>query len=136
MTRWRFLAVATVGWMAANSSANVSFERLVRAGEDGNWLTYSGSYRSERFLPLDQINRENVDRLKVIWAYQMQPTSVEGAGLQETTPVDGIGVFQGLPPESRGTIPPSSPTINGENGPCVSERSAWIVGSMDTGAYA
>ena len=36
-------------------AATVSFERLVNAGNDGNWLTYSGSYRSERFLALDEI---------------------------------------------------------------------------------
>ncbi len=74
------------------ASAAVPYERLVNAGADGNWLTYSGSYRSERFLPLDEINRDNVSRLKALWAYQMQPTDISGAGLQETTPlvVDGI----------------------------------------------
>lgn len=77
---------------AGFATAEVAFERLTAAGTDGNWLTYSGSYRSERFLPLDQINRENVAHLKAIWAYQMQPTDFSGAGLQETTPlvVDGI----------------------------------------------
>ena len=63
-----------------------------KSSADGNWLTYSGTYRSERFLALDEINRRNVDRLKVLWAYQMQPTDISGAGLQETTPlvVDGV----------------------------------------------
>jgi alcohol dehydrogenase (cytochrome c) len=73
--------------------AAVPFERLVNAGSDGNWLTYSGSYRSERYLPLDQIHRGNIADLKVIWAYQMQPSSIEGAGLQETTPLVADGIM-------------------------------------------
>ena len=73
--------------------AEVSYDRLVNAADDANnWLTYSGTYRSERFSPLDQINAENVRGLKVIWAYQMQPATNAGNGLVETTPivVDGI----------------------------------------------
>jgi alcohol dehydrogenase (cytochrome c) len=86
------IAITVLGAAAGMAAAAVSFERLVAAGGDGNWLTYSGSYRSERFLPLDGINRDNVSGLKVLWAYQMQPTEIAGAGLQETTPlvVDGI----------------------------------------------
>ncbi|SVC23254.1 uncharacterized protein METZ01_LOCUS276108, partial [marine metagenome] len=73
--------------------AQVSYERLVNAAEDhDNWLTYSGTYRSERYSRLDQINTETVGDLKVIWAYQMQPAINAGNGLVETTPivVDGI----------------------------------------------
>ena len=78
--------------LASNVYAEVGFERLVNAaGEPHNWLTYSGSYRSERYSPLAQINKRNVADLKVIWAYQMQPPTIGGAGLVETTPlvVDG-----------------------------------------------
>jgi alcohol dehydrogenase (cytochrome c) len=84
-------------WMLAGliaaANAEVSFERLVNAADEPhNWLTYSGTYRSERYSPLTQINKGNVADLKVIWAYQMQPPSIGGAGLVETTPVvvDGI----------------------------------------------
>jgi glucose dehydrogenase len=88
----RLIATVTVLLSGTAGAASVPFERLVAEGTDGNWLTYSGSYRSERFLDLDEINRETVAGLKVLWAYQMQPTDIEGAGLQETTPlvVDGI----------------------------------------------
>ena len=73
--------------------AEVSFERLVNAAaEPQNWMTYSGTYNSERYSPLTEVNTENVKDLKVIWAYQMQPSTHSGAGLVETTPVvvDGI----------------------------------------------
>lgn len=79
--------------LAGTTAAAVPYERLVNAGGDGNWLTYSGSYRSERFLPLDEVNRGNVNRLKVLWAYQMQPTEISGAGLQETTPLVADGIM-------------------------------------------
>ena len=48
------LTVASVG-------AQIADLRLAgAAGDESGWLTYSGSYRSERFSPLKQISRENV----------------------------------------------------------------------------
>ena len=53
--------------------AQVSYERLVRAeSESHNWLTYSGSYRSQRFSALKQITPENVAKLKPVWVYQIK----------------------------------------------------------------
>ena len=70
------------------SSAEVSFEQLLNASKDPeNWLTYSGTYRSERFALQDQINISNVNQLKTIWAYQKQPSKISGSGLVETTPI-------------------------------------------------
>ena len=55
--------------------------------EPQNWLTYSGSYMSQRYSPLQQINSANVKNLELKWVFQAQ-------SLQkfETTPlvVDGI----------------------------------------------
>jgi alcohol dehydrogenase (cytochrome c) len=67
--------------------AQVPYQRLLRAAsEPQNWLTYAGSYKSQRYSALDQINRQTVGRLKMAWAYQMRP------GVVETSPlvVDGI----------------------------------------------
>jgi alcohol dehydrogenase (cytochrome c) len=67
--------------------AQVPYERLVSSKEEPHhWLTYSGSYFSERFSPLDQIHTGNVDELRIEWVYQTSP------GLVEVTPlvVDGI----------------------------------------------
>src|SRR5690242_16892313 len=68
--------------------AQVTPERLLRApGEPQNWLTYSGSYMSQRYTPLQQITAGNVKNLELRWVFQAQ-------SLQkfETTPlvVDGI----------------------------------------------
>jgi alcohol dehydrogenase (cytochrome c) len=50
---------------------NVPYERILNsANEPGSWLTYSGSYNSEQYSPLKQINRKNVSQLKIAWMYQ------------------------------------------------------------------
>ena len=78
-------------------AADVTHERLVNAAkENGNWMTYSGSYRSWRYSALDQISRQNASRLKVEWVYQM-PTTL----MVETTPlvIDGI-MYLSEPPSN------------------------------------
>ena len=89
----RAALIVTASLLAGSVSGEVSFERLVASEAAGEWLTYSGTYRSERFLPLDEVNRDNVDDLKVIWAYQLQPNDIPGAGLQETTPLVADGIM-------------------------------------------
>jgi alcohol dehydrogenase (cytochrome c) len=85
-------ALGPAGGVAQTGAARaertmVPYDRLVdAANEPHNWFTYSGSYASERFSALDQINTTNVSDLRVEWVYQTSP------GLVETTPVvvDGI----------------------------------------------
>ena len=55
---------------ALSAQADVSFDRIVAAVDDqDNWLTHSGTYNSERYSPLSEINTDNVNALKVVWAY-------------------------------------------------------------------
>ncbi|MDA1237247.1 MAG: PQQ-binding-like beta-propeller repeat protein, partial [Acidobacteria bacterium] len=66
----------------------ITFERLLNSDKElGNWLMYSRTYNGWRFSPLDQINTENVSRLKVKWLFQGRH-----AEKFETTPlvVDGV----------------------------------------------
>src|SRR4029077_11103010 len=68
--------------------AQVTPERLLHAADEPqNWLTYSGSYASQRHTLLKQVNPSNVKNLELKWVFQAQ-------SLQkfETTPlvVDGI----------------------------------------------
>src|SRR5438874_5544667 len=68
--------------------AQVSNERLLRAaGEAHNWLTYSGTYMSQRYSTLKQIDLTNVKTLEQKWVFQ-----AESLEKFETTPlvVDGI----------------------------------------------
>ena len=49
----------------ASLSAQVSDDRLVHAArEPQNWLTYSGSYASQRYSTLTQITPQNVRGLE------------------------------------------------------------------------
>src|SRR4051795_7007187 len=69
-------------------TAQVSYERLLNASnEPQNWLSYSGSYMSQRYSALDEIAPGNVDRLEQKWVFQ-----AESLQKFETTPLvlDGI----------------------------------------------
>jgi alcohol dehydrogenase (cytochrome c) len=73
---------------AVTVQAQVTFERLLNAGaEPHNWLTYSGTYASQRHTALTQIRPSNVGELELKWVYQAQ--SLESF---ETSPlvVDGV----------------------------------------------
>ena len=70
--------------------ADTPFEALLADEANGaEWLSYSGGYKSQRFSPLSQINTINVDQLKVMWAYQMQPTGISGAAARDDTSCGG-----------------------------------------------
>jgi alcohol dehydrogenase (cytochrome c) len=93
------VTLATVAAVAP-AAAQVTFDRLRRAeAEPGNWLTYSGSYRSWRYSALDQITPANVAGLRVAWVHQTRtPTT---PGYMETTPlVDGDTLYLTEPPGS------------------------------------
>ena len=46
-------------------SAQVSYDRLLKAGsEPQNWLMYSGTYASQRYSALKQIDQANVRNLE------------------------------------------------------------------------
>jgi alcohol dehydrogenase (cytochrome c) len=67
--------IACAALAAALAAGQVAPERLLKAeSEPHNWLTYSGSYRGWRYSRLDQINRQNVQNLKLAWVYQMPVT--------------------------------------------------------------
>jgi alcohol dehydrogenase (cytochrome c) len=73
---------------AASLSAQVSFDTLVHAANaPQDWLSYSGSYLSQRYSGLDQITPANVGSLEQKWVFQAR--SLEKF---EATPlvVDGI----------------------------------------------
>jgi alcohol dehydrogenase (cytochrome c) len=81
--------------MTLSVAGETSYQRILNADKEAaNWLTYSGNYKGWRYSPLDQITRENVNKLKVKWIYQMPTTHVV-----ETTPliIDGVMYFSEPP---------------------------------------
>ena len=82
------LALALFGLALADASAQVPFERLrSTADEPQNWLTYSGSYFSQRYSELDRVAPDNVDDLELQWVYQ---TPVMGPWQATPIVVDGV----------------------------------------------
>ena len=69
-------------------AGQVSSERLLRASDEPtNWLTYSGTYFSQRHSLLKQIDVTNATALELKWVFQAQTlTSVSATPLV----VDGI----------------------------------------------
>jgi alcohol dehydrogenase (cytochrome c) len=69
-------------------SAQVSYDRILRASaEPRNWLTYNGTYSSQRYSLLDRITPSNVTNLESKWVVQNQ---VLGAWQSNPIVVDGI----------------------------------------------
>jgi alcohol dehydrogenase (cytochrome c) len=70
------------------SAQQVPYERIQGAAkEPHNWLTYSGSYNSQRYSALNQITPANVKNLELQWVFQSK--SLEK---YESTPlvIDGV----------------------------------------------
>lgn len=53
----------------------------------GDWLMWRRTQDNAGYSPLDQISRENVNTLRLAWAWTMEP------GMQETTPLVHDGVM-------------------------------------------
>jgi alcohol dehydrogenase (cytochrome c) len=82
------LALSCVGVLARSAQAQVTAERLVHAArEPSNWLTYSGTYASQRYSALDLITTANVKNLELKWIYQ---GAVAGGWQTSPLVVDGI----------------------------------------------
>ncbi|MEZ5489106.1 MAG: PQQ-dependent dehydrogenase, methanol/ethanol family [Gammaproteobacteria bacterium] len=77
----------TFSLAAQEYGADIDSERLINASaENESWLSYGRTYDEQRYSPLDQINRDNVDQLGLAWYADV--TTSRG---QEATPliVDG-----------------------------------------------
>ena len=62
--------------------------------DPGDWLSFSRTLDAQRFSPLDQINRDNVDRLQMAWSRGT------GTGTQESIPLVHDGVMYLIQPGS------------------------------------
>ena len=86
----RWLAAAAAVFLAAGDQlpAQVTSERIQQAAQEPhNWLTYSGTYSSQRYSLLQQVTPDNVTNLEQKWVFQGNVM-----GPWETSPlvVDGI----------------------------------------------
>ena len=82
------IMLLNVASLYGQDSPAVSYERMRNAAaEPQNWLTYSGTYHSQRYSQLRQITPANVKGLEQKWTYQAAVM-----GPWQTTPlvVDGV----------------------------------------------
>jgi alcohol dehydrogenase (cytochrome c) len=71
--RLALLALCAVALLPCALLAQVSSERLLRAADEAhNWLTYSGSYMSQRYTQLGEVTPSNVTDLEQKWIFQAQ----------------------------------------------------------------
>ena len=90
LARLTLLLGFVVGALVAphRTLAQASYEQIQSsADEPQNWLTYNGSYSSQRYSLLDQITASNVEELELKWMLQNQ---VFGAWQSNPIVVDGI----------------------------------------------
>ncbi len=62
-------------------------DALLLDPDPADWLMFSRTYDNQRFSPLDQINRDNVSYLELVWSRDMHP------GIQENIPLVHDGVM-------------------------------------------
>ena len=80
------LSLGTLTLMAQGSA--VTYTRILNAAaEPHNWLTYNGTYNSQRYSTLAQVTPANVTRLEPKWVLQNQ---VFGAWQANPIVVDGV----------------------------------------------
>jgi alcohol dehydrogenase (cytochrome c) len=71
MTARRLLVLAVAVALTESLLAQMTWDRLLNAQrEPHNWLTYSGTYLSQRYSPLTQITTANVKDLELKWVFQ------------------------------------------------------------------
>ena len=79
------LLLATAGPVAAQSPADTEFvpvtDAMLQNPADGDWLMWRRTLDGWGYSPLDQIDRENVGELRMVW------TRALGPGAQQGTPI-------------------------------------------------
>ena len=84
--RGRFVLVCLVGFLfvlpagaALGQSDDAEWEPITEerllSPEDGDWMSYRRTYDVTGFSPLDQIDRDNVSDLRLVWSWSMRDNS-------------------------------------------------------------
>jgi alcohol dehydrogenase (cytochrome c) len=94
------LAVAALGLLGGIVPAAAAREEtfvpvtqeMLENPSPNDWLMFNRTYDAQRFSPLDQINKQNVDQLRLVWSRGMP------SGTQETIPIVYRGVLYTIVP--------------------------------------
>jgi alcohol dehydrogenase (cytochrome c) len=97
MKRLLFPLVFAAAVASVSAQQPVTSSRILNAEkEPHNWLTYSGSYKSQRYSPLDQITPANVKDLELQWVFQVRSLGL--ADKFEASPIVNDGVLYTVSP--------------------------------------
>jgi alcohol dehydrogenase (cytochrome c) len=66
---------------AQGNMDNLVTDEMLLNPDPADWLMHSRTYDNQRFSPLDQINRGNVDELRMAWSRGIHPGTVEAIPL-------------------------------------------------------
>src|SRR5215469_14880561 len=86
MTRFALFLAAAAAFAQVQNFKPVTTEMLVNPSPN-DWLMYSRTYDAQRYSPLDQINKRNVNQLRLAWSRGM------AAGQTESIPLVYNGVM-------------------------------------------
>ena len=91
----RFIAFSLALGLALLTGAAHTPAIAQTGAENGQWRYYGGGPGSTRYSPIEQINRDNVDRLEVAWTWKSDNFGTRPEAKSETTPlmVDGVLYF-------------------------------------------
>jgi quinoprotein glucose dehydrogenase len=87
------LALAPLAWLAARAPALAQISPRKRGPGDTDWLNYANDLGSTRYAPLDQINAENFDTLRVAWRFRTDSLGTRPDYNLEATPLLVNGVL-------------------------------------------
>ena len=74
----KLCVLVVLALLTGSIEAQVTFDRLLHADQEPqNWLTYSGTYASQRYSLLTQVNRNNVKNLQLKWVWRPTGTPTD-----------------------------------------------------------
>lgn len=98
----RWVASASL-MLGASAQAAIDNQALNDAIDGSNWAAWGRNFDEQRYSPLDQINRDNIERLDLAWSYELdevwsvssQPLAVDGViyiavGYSEVHAIDAV----------------------------------------------
>jgi quinoprotein glucose dehydrogenase len=121
-----------------------------RGTTGGQWPNHSGDKGSTKYAPLDQINRNNVRNLRIVWRrpavaseFRAQHPNLRPSNLFRSTPLmisgvlyasDGIGLVEGFDPATGKTLwvqEPAEPGAEALNGTSTRGVAYWRGGGNE-----
>ena len=88
MKKLVLLCLGLLGLCVASSAQVRTPDQTLIHPDPKDWLTYGGTYNSQRYSPLKQVTTANASRLRARWVYH-----VDGVEEGEATPIVANGVM-------------------------------------------